>query len=137
MGEAKVNVKLSNSMDVGMFRRGLITREQIRTLNVDAFVDTSAVRSCIPVEVKEQLGLETVCHITAQLADGSTHTVEQTEAIDMEILGRIVPEACLVLGSEVLIGQTALEATDLHVDCSRQKVIPHPDHPHATVIRIR
>ncbi len=137
MGEVKVNVKMSNSIDVGMFRRGLLTREQIRTVNVEAVVDTGAVRSCIPVGLKEQLGLETVRHISAQLADGSTHTVEQTEAVDMEILDRIVPEACLVLGSEVLIGQTALEATDLHVDCTRQKVIPHPDHPHATVIRIR
>ena len=137
MGEVKVNVKMSNSIDVGMFRRGLITREQIRSVNVEAVVDTGAVRSCIPVSLKEQLGLETVCHITAQLADGSTHTLEQTEAIDFEILGRFVPEACLVLGSEVLLGQTALEATDLLVDCNRQKVTPHPDHPHATVIRIR
>ena len=46
-------------------------------------------------------------------------------------------ESFLVLGSEVLIGQTALESTDLHLDCNRQKVITNPDHPNSAVIRIR
>jgi hypothetical protein len=42
-----------------------------------------------------------------------------------------------VLGSEVLIGQTALESTDLLVDCNQQKVITNPAHPNSAVIRIR
>ena len=137
MGEVKVNVKISNAMDVAMGRRGLIPRDQIRSVNVEAVVDTGAVRSCMPVDVKERLGLETVRHINAQMAKGQTQSVEMTEGVDVEILDRIVTEAFLVLGSEVLIGQTALEATDLLVDCNRKKVIPNPDHPNSAVIRIR
>ena len=137
MGEVKVNVKISNAMDVAMTRRGLIPRDQIRSVIVEAVVDTGAVRSCMPVDVKEKLGLETVRHINAQMANGQTQSVELTEGVDMEILDRIVTEAFLVLGSEVLIGQTALEATDLLVDCNRKKVIPNPDHPNSAVIRIR
>lgn len=137
MGEVKVRVKLSNSIDAGMFRRGLIPRDQIRTVTVDAVVDTGAVRSCIPVDLKQKLGLETVRTINAEMAKGMTQSVEQTEAVEMEILDRLVPEACLVLGSEVLIGQTALEATDLLVDCNRRQVITNPDHPNSAVIRIR
>ena len=132
-----MSVHLSNSIDAGMVRRGLIPREQVRSVTVDAVVDTGAVRSCIPVDLKERLGLETVRHINAQMANGQTQSVELTEAVDMEILDRIVTEAFLVLGSEVLIGQTALEATDLLVDCNRKKVIPNPDHPNSAVIRIR
>ena len=137
MGEVKVNVKLSNSIDVGMVRRGVLACDQIRSVNVEAVVDTGAVRSCMPVDVKEKLGLETVRHINAQMANGQTQSVELTEGVDMEILDRIVTEAFLVLGSEVLIGQTALEATDLLVDSNRKKVIPNPDHPNSAVIRIR
>ena len=137
MGEVKVNVKISNSMDVAMSRRGLIPRDQIRSVAVEAVVDTGAVRSCMPVDLKEKLGLETVRHINAQMANGQTQSVELTEGVDMEILDRIVTEAFLVLGSEVLIGQTALEATDLLVDCNRKQVIPNPDHPNSAVIRIR
>ena len=137
MGEVRVNVKISNAMDVAMFRRGLISREQIRTVTVEAVVDTGAVRSCIPVDLKEKLGLETERHINAQMANGQTQSVEVTEAAYMEIMDRLATESFLVLGSEVLIGQTALESTDLLVDCNRQRVITNPDHPNSAVIRIR
>jgi clan AA aspartic protease len=137
MGEVRVTVKLSNAVDAGMARRGLLLREQVRTVTVDAVVDTGSVRSCIPADLKKKLGLETTRQINAQVADGQVKSVEQTEAVDMEILDRLTPEARLVLGDEVLIGQTALEGTDLIVDCNRQRVITNPDHPNSTVIRIR
>lgn len=137
MGEVKVNVKLSNAMDLAMFRRGLVEQDQIRSVLVEAVVDTGAVRSCMPVDLMDKLGLRSVRRINAQMANGQTEAVEMTEGVDMEILDRLVTEAFLVLGSEVLIGQTALEATDLLVDCNRRKVIPNPDHPNSAVIRIR
>lgn len=137
MGEVKVHVKLSNAIDVGMMHRGLMPRSEVRSVEVEAVVDTGAVRSCMPVDLREKLGLRVARRINAQMANGQTEDVEMTEAVDMEILDRLVSEAFLVLGSEVLIGQTALEASDLHVDCTRHRVLPHPDHPHSAVIRIR
>src|SRR5436853_567968 len=79
MGEVRVNVKISNATDVVMARRGLIPRNQVRTMTVEAVVDTGAVRSCIPVDLKEKLGLETERHINAQMANGETLSVEMTE----------------------------------------------------------
>ena len=137
MGEVKVHVKLSNGMDLAMFRRGLIPREEVRSVKVEAIVDTGAVRSCLPIDLMEKLGLQVVRHINAQMANDQTQSVAVTEGVDMEILDRLVTEAFLVLGSEVLIGQTALEATDLLVACNRQQVIPNPAHPNSAVIRIR
>ena len=137
MGEVKVSVKITNAVDLGMFRRNLMPREEIRSVTVEAVVDTGAVRSCIPVDLKEELGLETIRHINAQMANGQTESVELTDAAYIDILGRVATESFLVLGSEVLIGQTALESTDLLVDCNRQKVITNPDHPNSAVIRIR
>jgi len=55
----------------------------------------------------------------------------------MEILGRKVYEECLVLGEIVLIGQTAIEMTDLLVDCRRGQVIPNPAHPNKQVIMVQ
>jgi clan AA aspartic protease len=137
MGEVRVNITIKNAMDVAMARRALIPREQIRSVTVEAVVDTGAVRSCIPVDLKDELGLETERHINAQMANGQTQSVEMTEAANIEILGRLAIESFLVLGSEVLIGQTALESTDLQVDCNRRKVTTNPDHPNSAVIRIR
>ena len=137
MGEVKAAVKLTNAVDLGMLRRGLIQPAEVRSVTVNAVVDTGAVRSCIPVDVMQQLGLRAVRRINAQMANGEVESVEMTEGVDMEILDRLVTEALLVLGGEVLIGQTALEATDLLVDCNRQCVIPNPDHPNSAIIRIR
>lgn len=137
MGEVRVNIKISNAMDVALSRRGLLPREQVRSVEVEAVVDTGAVRSCIPVDLKEKLGLETERHINAQMANGQTESVELTEAAYIDIMDRLATESFLVLGSEVLLGQTALESTDLLVDCNRRRVITNPDHPNSAVIRIR
>ncbi len=137
MGEVRTTVKLSNSVDVGMWRRGLLPRDQIRTVAVDAVVDTGAVRSCMPVDLMEKLGLQGVRHINAEMANGQTQSVEMTEGVDVEIMDRLVTEGFLVLGGEVLIGQTVLESSDLLVDCNRQKVIANPAHPNSAIIRIR
>lgn len=137
MGEVKVPVTITNAMDAAMFRRGLIAREQVRSATVEAVVDTGAVRSCLPVDLMQKLGLQAVRRINAQMANGLTESVEITEGVDVEILDRLVTEAFLVLGEEVLIGQTALEATDLLVDCNRRQVVPNPAHPNSAVIRIR
>jgi clan AA aspartic protease len=137
MGEVRVNIKVSNAVDVGMMRRGLLQKEQIRSVEVEAVVDTGAVRSCIPVDLKEKLGLQTERHINAQMANGQTQSVELTEAAYIDIMDRLATESFLVLGSEVLLGQTALESTDLLVDCNRRRVITNPDHPNSAVIRIR
>ena len=137
MGEVRTTIKINNAMDVAMSRRGLISREQIRSVTVEAVVDTGAVRSCIPVDLKEKLGLETMRHINAQMANGQTESVELTEAAYIDIMDRVATESFVVLGSEVLIGKTVLSSTDLHVDCNRQRVITNPDHPNSAVIRIR
>lgn len=137
MGEVKATVKIRNATDVGMHRRGILPVDQIRSVTVEAVVDTGAVRSCIPVDLKEKLGLETIRHINAQMANGQTESVELTDAAYIDIMDRVATESFLVLGSEVLLGQTALESTDLLVDCNRQRVITNPDHPNSAVIRIR
>lgn len=137
MGEVRTSVTIRNAGDEAMRRRGLLPEDQVRSVTVEAIVDTGAVRSCIPVDLMEQLGLDTLRHINAQMANGQVDSVPLTEAAYIDILGRIATESFLVLGGEVLLGQTALESTDLLVDCNRQKVITNPDHPNSAIIRIR
>ena len=131
MGEVKVRIRISNSLDEGLVRRGQLPKDQIRRVEVDAVVDTGAVRSVMPRPLMDQLGL------MARYADGRANSVVFSEPATIEILGREVSENFLILGDAVLLGQTALEATDLLVDCNRHQVVPNPDHPNAPVIRIR
>lgn len=137
MGEVRVRIKISNAMDEGMARRGQLPKDQIRRAEVEAVVDTGAVRSVMPRPLMDQLGLMEQHRTLARYADGRADSVVFSEPATIEILGREVSENFLILGDEVLLGQTALEATDLLVDCNRRSVIPNPDHPNAPVIRIR
>jgi hypothetical protein len=48
----------------------------------------------------------------------------------IEIMERRSSDDALILGDEVLIGQTLLEKMDLLVDCARQRLVPaHQEGP--------
>ena len=137
LGEVKVKVKLTNAGDEILVRRGLLTADKIRSYEADALVDTGAIRSVLPVHVVKLLGLATVGKARATCANDSTENVDVTEVVGININGRRTTEETLVLGSEVLIGQTVLESLDLQVDCANNRVIGNPAHPDQPVIKIK
>ncbi|HEU0008616.1 MAG TPA: aspartyl protease family protein [Verrucomicrobiae bacterium] len=137
MGEVRVKVRLTNAVDEGNARRGAIKPEQVRSAEVEAMVDTGAIQCVIPLELKEQLGLASAFRKRVRDADGRSEEVDVAEPIRIELEGRPVYEGCLVLGDEVLIGQTALESTDLFVDCVGGRLVPNPDHPNTVILPVR
>jgi clan AA aspartic protease len=136
MGQVQIPVKLTNAIDEGIARRGQLEASKIRHCEVQALVDTGAISCVLPKSLVESLGLARAFDYDVQYADGRQEQVDVTEPVLMEILGRKVYEECLVLGEIVLIGQTALEMTDLLVDCRGGQVIPNPAHPNKPVITI-
>jgi predicted aspartyl protease len=137
MGEVRVKVTLTNAGDEVMVRRGLLTADKIRSYEANAMVDTGAVRSVLPINVVQRLGLATVRRTRATYANDITEDVDITEMVGFDLIGRRTTEETLVLGSEVLIGQTVLESLDLQVDCTNHRVIPNPAHPDQPVIKIK
>ena len=137
MGAIRVKVRLSNAIDEGIVRRGQLSPDQVRTYEADALVDTGAVRSVIPIQVMQQLGLAARSQRMAEYADGRKEMVDITEPVIFQILGRDTLEDALVLGNEVLVGQTVLEKLDLLADCKGQRVIPNPAHPEGPVSMVK
>jgi len=137
IGEVRVKVKLTNAVDEALVRRGLLTADKIRSYEANALVDTGAVRSFLPREVVQRLGLGTVGRSRATYANDLSEDVDITEVVGIELVGRRTTEEALVLGSEVLIGQTVLESLDLQVDCTNHRVVGNPAHPDQTVIKIK
>jgi clan AA aspartic protease len=136
MGEIRVDVKLTNAFDVERAAAGLIPPDQIRSTVVESVVDTGAVRSVVPQFVLDQFGVRTVGKEVAGYADGRREVVDLTAGIVFEILGRRTTDEALVLGDEVLIGQTILEKLDLLADCKNRRLVPNPDHPNQPVTKI-
>jgi clan AA aspartic protease len=137
MGEVPVKVQLRNTYDLLRARRGDLPKEQVRTYEADAVIDTGAVASVIPEFIVRQLGLDTPKQRVAEYAEGREDAVPVTDPVEITILRPDVTVECLVLGDEVLIGQTVLEMTDLLVDCAHQRVVPNPAHPDQPVLKIR
>ncbi len=100
-------------------------------------VDTGATPSVLPIDVVQRLGLDLVRKERATCANNSSENVDVTEPVSFEFFGRRVTEEALVLGDEVIIGQIALERTDLLVDCTNHRVITNPAHPDQLVIKIK
>ena len=95
----------------------------MRRYEADALVDTGAIRSVIPSHVQQSLGLQIRGQRVAEYADGRHETVGITEPLILDILGRDTLEEALVLGDEVLVGQTVLEKLDLLADCANGRCL--------------
>jgi clan AA aspartic protease len=136
MGEVRVKAKLTNAADEALVRRGLLKPEQIRTYEADVLVDTGATPTVLPAEVVSRLGLGIRGQRVAEYADGRKEAVGLTEPVIIELAGRDTAEEAMVLGDEVLIGQTVLEKLDLFVDCQGRRLVPNPAHPDEAVSRV-
>ena len=137
MGEVRIKVKLVNAVDEALARRNQLPKSDVRVYEADGLVDTGAIRSVIPRHVVQQLGLELRGQRMAEYADGRQEPVGVTEGVIFELLGRDTLEEALVLGDEVLIGQTVLEKLDLLADCANRQVIPNPAHPDQPVSKVK
>lgn len=138
MGEVRVDVRLTNGRErIETWRGKAKRRHQPHSLTVNALVDTGAARTVIPASMAEQLNLAIAPRTeTAVYADGRREEIPVTEPIYVEIEDRWAFEEAMVLGDEVLIGQTALEKMDLLVDPKRRQVIPNPKHPEGPAFRV-
>jgi clan AA aspartic protease len=136
MGSVRVKVRLTNGSDEFLARTGQLQREDIRSFEGEALVDTGSVETVIPAVVVKQLGLTATDQISVKYADGRTEIVDKVSPLTIYLLDRHAAGEALVLGDEVLIGQTILESMDLHVDCRNQRLIPNPEHPDRPTFRV-
>jgi clan AA aspartic protease len=137
MGEVRVKVRLTNASDESLARRGQLPGDRVRSYEADALVDTGAVSLVIPARVMQQLGLMANYQRTVRYADGRRERVGVAEPVIVQIDGGTTSEDALVLGDEVLVGQTVLEKLDLVVDTLNRRVMPNPAHPEGPVVNVK
>ncbi|MBI3327417.1 MAG: clan AA aspartic protease [Nitrospinae bacterium] len=137
VGAVRVTVRLTNAADTALVRRNLMQPGEVRSVEANALIDTGAVSFVLPSFVVERLGLARPFKQVAEYADGRREEVDVTEAVLVEVMDRHTVEEALVLGDEVIIGQTILEKTDLHVDCRQRRLLPNPAHPDQPVLQIK
>lgn len=84
MGEVRIRVKVTNAADLAMVKRNLLPRDQVRSYEAEALVDTVAVSLILPSFLVERLGLARPFKQVAEYADGRHDEVDVTEPVLVE-----------------------------------------------------
>jgi clan AA aspartic protease len=124
MGLVYAEITLENCGDIVRVQDGRITEDEIRTVTVEALVDTGCGSLVITEAVREKLGLSIEGLRRSTLADGSSAVCRLTEPVRVHWNNRdtvcrtlVVPDADMVL-----LGAIPLEDMDLIVDPLRQQL---------------
>ncbi|MDR1232447.1 MAG: clan AA aspartic protease [Spirochaetaceae bacterium] len=117
-------ITLKNAGDVINVGRGLAQEKDVRSIAVNALVDTGAETLVINEAVREALGLQIEDSRNATLADGSEQTYAVTEPVKIHWENRktccpaiVIPDA-----DEVLLGAIPMEDMDLIVHPRKREV---------------
>ncbi len=129
MGRTTEKIIIRNYADVVKASEGLINTSQIRTVEIDAIVDTGATYVCIGREEIERLGLPFHNTVSIKTANGPTER-RTFEGAKIELNDRTFVMEVMENDDDTpaLIGYLLLEALDFVVDPKTQSVIPNPAH---------
>ena len=125
MGHVHAEVTLKNVYDMGLASNGYIREEEVRSLAVNALVDTGATKLCISEEARQKLGLKIVGSKPVHIANGAWVSSQLTEPVEVVWKDRYSTcSAVIIPGSDVtLLGVLPLEDMDLMVSPNTQELV--------------
>ena len=111
-------ITLTNAGDLTVAGRGLMPASEVRSLTVEACVDTGSWFLVVNDKIRAELGLQVAGTASARLADGSTKEYHVTEPVEFRWKDRKQAMGALVIpeADEVLFGALCMEALDVMPD---------------------
>lgn len=129
MGRVTTRIKVENWLDAELLAIGA-RKDQPRSVETEALVDTGAAKFYLKASVIQQLGLRPIDEIKSRTMSARSEVRKVFAPVSLEIQGRTgrydvveVPDAL-----PNVVGQIPLEDLDWVVDCRNQKLIPNPEH---------
>jgi len=125
MSTVRAEITLKNAGDVADAERGYITDVQVRTLTVDALVDTGAWTLVINEDTCQKLGLVLKGPEPGVLADGSNIVCQITDGVEVHWKNRqtVCPALVVPGADDVLFGALPMEGMDLIVHPRKEEVV--------------
>lgn len=126
VGRFSVDIEVANNDDLALVRRGLLQPKQVRRETIPAVVDSGAAMLVLPQALVKRLGLPLGGSIKVRYADGRRAQRRETLGVSLKLLGRetTLPAVVEPKRKTALLGAIVLEALDLLVDCTHQRVVP-------------
>jgi clan AA aspartic protease len=128
MGLTFADIKLTNSEDLALLHKGYIQEQEVRSIWVNALVDTGASMLTIPKSIQDQLNLPKVDEQRVELGNGSVITVDVVGPVEIRFENRmaIVTAVFIPEEIEVLLGAIPLQSMDVLVDPRQERLIVNP-----------
>lgn len=101
----------------------------LKSIAVQALVDTGAMTLCIPEHFAIQLQLQEIEKREVTTADERRHVVPYVGPVQVQFANRTCFTGALVIGESVLMGAVPMEDMDLVVSPSGQTVTVNPKSP--------
>ncbi len=129
MGKVTEKVIVKNFIDIAKVSEGAIQEDAIRTVEIEAIVDTGAAFLCLPPSVIAKLGLISSHSRDILTANGIVKR-RIFGGATISIQGRETPMGVMENDetTPVLIGYLVLEDLDFVVNPKSQRLIPNPAH---------
>ena len=139
MGLTYAKIQLENQYDEYSWFEGKIEKDKVRSVVVNMLIDTGAIRMAINETILAQLGLKKGFKMNAALADGSIKTLELVSGIKVSFGDRTCYTDAFVLpgNTEPLLGAIPIEAMDLVVISSENKLQYNPKHPDGALFSLK
>lgn len=133
VGRFTVDVEVANYDDLALMHRGLLPPDQVRRETIPGVVDSGAAMVVLPQDLVKRLGLRLSSNkARVRYADGRRAQRREALGVLLKLLGRETTLTAVVepKRENALLGAIVLEALDLLVDCTNQRLIPrNPDGP--------
>jgi clan AA aspartic protease len=129
-------IQLANNHDEEDVKCGRRRPHEVRSIQVDALVDTGATMLVLPADLVGKLGLFPDGYRKVRYADGRIRELPWVSSIRIVILDRETVTNALVedAGTTPLVGQIPLEELDLIVDPKSRELRVNPDSPDAPLL---
>jgi len=139
MAEVKVPILVENAVDRERQVVGELPEDRVRSTQVDALVDTGATMLMLPEDVVDYLGLRERGKVIVTYADERREERRCAGIVTVRVGDRQTDLDCIIgpPNSEPLLGHIVLEATDLLVDPSGEKLIPRPESPYLPLMKMK
>ena len=110
MGSVHAEITLKNATDEMKVREGFIKEEEVRSVTVQALVDTGAMSLVITEELCQKLGLRIMGKRPTRVANGQRESCKVTEPVEIRWKNRFSSLSALVLPGlkNVLLGVVPL-----------------------------
>ncbi len=129
MGKVTTKIKVENLADVFRAEAEEIQSDQIRSVELEALVDTGATLLCLPLSTINALGLRLLEMKEATTANGVvTRGIYRGAQLTIGDRNCIINVMEIPEGVPPLVGYIALENLDFIVDPINQTLIANPAH---------